>query len=130
MHASLRTLVLLMAPSLLAICVISGCQTPQPEDTSSLTPIEPSTTQASSGQSLYKSNCATCHGVTGHGASSIVTERQVFFDSPDWHARYTDAQLTGIIKNGKGIMPAFGSSISDADLKTLVTYMRSLPKAQ
>ena len=121
-----RSLTLLMAALTIASCCFSGCQNPNPSETTELTPVDTKAAQAPAGQAIYESNCASCHGVTGSGASSMVLERQVAFDNPDWQKRYTDAQLITIIKDGKGMMPSFGSSISDADLKTLVTYMRSL----
>jgi mono/diheme cytochrome c family protein len=40
----------------------------------------------------------------------------------------TDAQLTDIISKGKGKMPSYTGKLSDADIKGLVTYIRSLAK--
>lgn len=121
-----RPLTFMMALLTLATCCFSGCQSPNQSGNSELTSVGLKTAQAPTGQAIYESNCASCHGVTGSGSSSMVLEAQVAFDNPEWHKRYTDQQIIGSIKNGKGMMPAFGSSISDADLKTLVTYMRSL----
>jgi hypothetical protein len=37
-----------------------------------------------------------------------------------------DAQLTQVISDGKGGMPAFKSSLSEDQIHSLVTYIRSL----
>ena len=110
----------------LSIGLFAGCPDPASNNSTGVTPINTTVDKSYPGQSTYESNCASCHGQTGHGASSMVIERQVEFDNPDWQKRYTDAQVMAIIKDGKGLMPAFGSSISDAELKTLVSYVRRL----
>jgi mono/diheme cytochrome c family protein len=41
---------------------------------------------------------------------------------------FSDAEATDIIKNGKGKMKGYAGKLSDADVKALVTYVRSLKK--
>ena len=41
---------------------------------------------------------------------------------------FSDAEAANVIKNGKGKMKAYGSKLSDADVKALVAYVRSLKK--
>ena len=40
----------------------------------------------------------------------------------------SDADLTGAIANGKGKMKAFKGTLTDAQIKDLVTYIRTLKK--
>ena len=40
----------------------------------------------------------------------------------------TDAQLTDIVTNGKGKMPAYKGKLTDAQIKELVGFIRSLAK--
>jgi mono/diheme cytochrome c family protein len=40
----------------------------------------------------------------------------------------SDAELTSLITNGKGEMPAYGKSLKPDQVKDLVTYIRSLVK--
>lgn len=74
--------------------------------------------------SLYKSNCAVCHGADG-GAVSRHDLR-----SPDVQ-KQTDAQLIQIIANGKNAaMPAYKGKLSDDQIKQLVGYVRGLAKSE
>jgi len=41
---------------------------------------------------------------------------------------FSDAEATKVIKDGKGKMKGFGAKLSDADVKALVAYVRSLKK--
>ena len=47
--------------------------------------------------------------------------------SPEVQAQ-SDADLTTIITNGKGKMPAYGKSLKPDQVKDLVTYVRTLAK--
>ena len=71
----------------------------------------------------YKAKCAMCHGADGKGGKMGTRD----FASPEVKAE-TDAQLTDIITKGKGKMPAYTGKLTDADIKGLVTYVRSLAK--
>lgn len=71
----------------------------------------------------YKAKCAMCHGADGKGGKMGTRD----FASPEVKAE-TDAQLTDIITKGKGKMPSYNGKLSDADIKGLVTYIRSLAK--
>ena len=41
---------------------------------------------------------------------------------------FSDAEATNVIKNGKGRMKSYKDKLSDADVKALVAYVRSLKK--
>ena len=71
----------------------------------------------------FKAKCAMCHGADGKGGKMGTRD----FASAEVKAE-TDAQLTDIVTKGKGKMPAYGGKLSDADIKGLVTYVRSLAK--
>src|SRR5580765_7636191 len=71
----------------------------------------------------YKAKCAMCHGADGKGGKMGTRD----FASAEVKAE-TDAQLTDIITKGKGKMPAYSGKLTDADIKGLVTYIRSLAK--
>jgi mono/diheme cytochrome c family protein len=64
-----------------------------------------------------------CHGSDGKGGRMGTRD----FASPEVKAE-TDVQLTDIITKGKGEMPSFTGKLSDADIKGLVAYIRSLAK--
>src|ERR1700683_4023355 len=80
----------------------------------------PLSANAQNGEALYKSRCAMCHGadgskLTAHNLQSADVQKQ------------SDADLAGIITNGKGKMPA-SKSLKPEDVTGLVAYIRTLKK--
>lgn len=73
----------------------------------------------------FRTKCAMCHGQDG-GGSEVGKSMNV----PDLRSpavqKLSDVQLAQIISNGKGGMPSFKNSLSEAQIHSLVTYMRSL----
>ena len=49
------------------------------------------------------------------------------FASPEVQ-KESDADLAGIIANGKGKMPKYGEKLKENEIKDLVTYIRGLSK--
>ena len=81
----------------------------------------------SMGETLFSNNCASCHGVTGAGASMMIRSQGIAFNSPQWQKKYTDEQITNIIRNGRASMPNF--NFEPDEEKALVLYIRQLAKA-
>ena len=80
------------------------------------------------GATLYKTKCAACHGPDGKGETAIGKANKLRdLGSPDVQ-KQTDDELTAMITNGKGKMPAYGKSLKPEQIKELVTYIRSLAK--
>jgi mono/diheme cytochrome c family protein len=97
-------LVTLLAGGLIAVCSTSAV--------------------AQDAAATYKAkNCAMCHGADGKGGKMGTRD----FASAEVKAE-TDAQLTDIISKGKGKMPAYTGKLTDADIKGLVAYIRTLAK--
>jgi cytochrome c6 len=82
-----------------------------------------STAAAQDAAATYKAKCAMCHGADGKGGKMGTRD----FASPEVKAE-TDAQLTDIVNKGKGKMPAYTGKLTDADIKGLVAYVRTLGK--
>jgi len=75
---------------------------------------------------LYKTKCQACHGADGTGntpAGKKLGARD--FHSPEI-AKMSDSELFDITKNGKGKMPPYDKKLTDAQIKDLVKYIRSL----
>jgi mono/diheme cytochrome c family protein len=82
----------------------------------------------------WAQNCASCHGKDGSGNTMMGKKLGV----KDYHdakvqAAFSDAEAERAIKegvktNGKETMKPFGNKLSDADIKALVAYIRSLKK--
>lgn len=83
------------------------------------------TSDNNSARDLYQKNCARCHGADGKSD----TELGRLYDSPDLTIRTTkrmsQKQMTRIISNGKGGMPAFKKKLSSKEIASLVNYVRS-----
>jgi len=82
----------------------------------------------SAGETLYKAKCAVCHGADGKGETAIgKTNKLRALGSADVQ-KHSDAELTGIIANGKNKMPGYGKSLKSEQIKELVAYVRALGK--
>ena len=90
--------------------------------------------RAADAKALWVANCTPCHGPTGNGDTKMgKTLGAADLTDAKKQASFTDAQATDAIKNGvkqngKTTMKAFGGKLSDADIKALVAYVRTLKK--
>ncbi|MGB8324743.1 MAG: cytochrome c [Candidatus Acidiferrum sp.] len=80
------------------------------------------------GEKVYKAKCASCHGPDGKGetAAGKATKARDFA-SPE-AKKETDAEWTDIIVKGKNKMPGYDKKITDAEVKDVVAYIRSIAK--
>ena len=78
---------------------------------------------------LFKKNCARCHGRDGraNGLKAKATGTRNL-TAAKWQDRVSDERIFNSISNGKGKMPAYGKKLSEAEIDSLVTYVRSLKK--
>jgi mono/diheme cytochrome c family protein len=83
------------------------------------------------GQTLYRQNCAACHGETGAGDGVFApatrghsVEPPTDFTGPDLLAA-SNALLQGkILRGGMGTgMPAWGAIFTDRELQALLDYL-------
>jgi mono/diheme cytochrome c family protein len=83
---------------------------------------------AGPGADTYTSKCQMCHGATGLGDTPAGKAMKVPpFNSPDL-IKMSDADLVSATKNGKGKMPAYTGKLTDAQIKDVVAYVRTLQK--
>jgi mono/diheme cytochrome c family protein len=81
------------------------------------------------GKELFANNCAECHGDNGNGGGSAPT-----LYSKEFLANTSDEQIHALISGGVSgtEMSAwgldFGGTITDEQVRQLVTYLRSLEK--
>jgi mono/diheme cytochrome c family protein len=78
-------------------------------------------------RTLFKSTCASCHGQNGTPSAVGKSLNAPDLGSTDVQ-KHTNTQLQEIINNGKGNMPPFKGKLSDAEINSLVTYVRSFSK--
>lgn len=83
-----------------------------PENISKQTPSE-------QGASLYTMHCAQCHGEDGKLGASGANDLS--------KSRLSDAQITTIIKNGKGAMPSMKALLeSDENINLVLSHVKGL----
>jgi cytochrome c6 len=82
----------------------------------------------SSGADVYKSKCAMCHAPDGSASSSVGKMMKVPSFLTPAAKKVSAAEYMAIVKNGKGKMPAYAGKLSDAQIKDVVAYIRTLQK--
>ena len=69
-----------------------------------------------------------CHGPDGSGQTPMGRKLNVRDLRSAEVQKQSDADLTQLIGRGKGKMPAFGKSLSEDQIKSLVAHIRELGK--
>jgi cytochrome c6 len=79
-----------------------------------------------SGADVYKAKCAMCHGADGSASTGMGKSMGLKpLGSPDVQ-KMSDADMSALIANGKGKMPAMKGKLTDAQISDLVKYVRTL----
>ncbi len=78
---------------------------------------------------LFEKHCDTCHGKDGQAKTfkAKFNHARNLTDAK-WQAEVSDERLFNSISNGKGKMPAWGKKLSDAQINSLIAYVRSLKR--
>ena len=83
---------------------------------------------------IYSKNCASCHAKDGSGDTKMGKKAGAKdYRDAKVQAGFSDAEglkaiKDGVTKDGKEKMKAFGSKVSDEDVKALLTYVRAFKK--
>ena len=72
------------------------------------------------GEQLYNDNCAACHQKAGQGIPGAFPPLK-----GDKLALGDEATAAFLLLTGRGGMPAFKDSLSDDELATIMTYVRT-----
>jgi mono/diheme cytochrome c family protein len=72
------------------------------------------------GEQLYNDNCAACHQKAGQGIPGAFPALK-----GDKIALGDDKTVAFLLLTGRGGMPAFKDSLSDAELSSIMTYVRA-----
>ena len=81
-----------------------------------------------SGADTFKAKCAMCHGADGLASTPTGKMMKVpALNAPEL-VKATNADLIAATTNGKGKMPAYTGKLTDAQIKDVVAYIRTLQK--
>jgi len=86
------------------------------------------------GQQMYDRHCMVCHGVQGRGDGPIVQKDPAEQKYPPLAPNLTlpttvnrpDGYLYGLIRVGRGLMPAYGPRTTHRERWAIVTWIRQL----
>jgi mono/diheme cytochrome c family protein len=91
------------------------------------------TTALRVGQVMYERHCQVCHGETGLGDGPIIAPNKFAFPPPSLVAApattRADGYIYGVIRAGRGLMPAYGARTSHMERWAIVSYINFLQAA-
>jgi mono/diheme cytochrome c family protein len=76
--------------------------------------------QEMDGKSLFLKNCAACHQPTGKGIPGAFPAL-----AGSKFVQGKGSEVAGVLLKGRGGMPDFSDSLSDRDIATVLTFVRS-----
>jgi mono/diheme cytochrome c family protein len=82
----------------------------------------------SAGADTYKAKCAMCHGPDGTASTPTGKAMKVPSFKDPAEIKASDADLIATTKSGKGKMPSYSTKLSDAQIKEVIAYIRTLQK--
>jgi mono/diheme cytochrome c family protein len=88
---------------------------------------------AEHGATLFKRYCAGCHGPDGRGGAQTFSPHVPNLTAKDYIEFIPDGFLFTVITEGgaaagkSGMMPAWGGTLSEQDIKDVITFIRTLP---
>jgi cytochrome c6 len=80
------------------------------------------------GEADFKSKCAMCHGVDGLASTPAGKAMKTPSVKSAEFAKLSESEMITSTRDGKGKMPAYKGKLSDAQIREVVTYMRTLDK--
>lgn len=80
------------------------------------------------GRDVYRANCAACHGPEGRGngpAAAALNPRPTDFTNAAQRQATTDSASGYVIEHGRRGMPAFGRTLTHAQVDSLVAHLKT-----
>jgi mono/diheme cytochrome c family protein len=84
-----------------------------------------------SGANIYNTSspkCAMCHGADGLAATPVAKSMKVLSFKDPAMIKASDAQFIASTTDGKNKMPAYKGKLTDAQIKDVIAYIRTLQK--
>lgn len=108
----------------LAACLVAGCAPNRASESDAQLGLN---AEQSAGRAIFNERCASCHYAYSssslHGPGLDKLYRKKFLPSG---LPANDRFVTQTILNGRGMMPAAGSTLSDEQLHDLLAYLHTL----
>ena len=82
----------------------------------------------SSGKAVYEAHCQMCHGAKGVPNPGMAKMMGILPTNSPAMKKLSAAEMFSAVKSGKGKMMAFGSRLTDAQIRAAVDYFRALMK--
>lgn len=79
---------------------------------------QPSSPTLAEGREVFQQRCATCHGMQGQGASSVIA-----IAGPNIQAVHNPQDVIHRVETGKGIMPSFAKILSKRQIDSVAAYV-------
>ncbi len=79
-----------------------------------------------SGADIFKSKCAMCHGADGSASTGMGKSMGLKPLAAPEVQGMSEADLTALITNGKGKMPAYKGKLSEADIAAVAKYVKTI----
>lgn len=93
-------------------------------------PVAPTAESLARGEELYERVCIVCHGPDGAGTTGYIFEVHPAMAAYSLTAEValsrSDGYIYGMIRVGRGLMPAYGHQITHYDRWHVVNYVRQL----
>jgi len=83
---------------------------------------------AGTGEADYKAKCASCHGADGLAATPMGKMFKIASFKDPAQVKLTDAEMIASTTKGKGKMPAYDGKLTEAQIKDVIGYIRTLQK--
>jgi cytochrome c551 len=115
MNRKIVVLTLLLAGALSACGKSETTPSPSAGTTAPTASASTGTTTKADAQTVFKANCVSCHGANLEGLVGPSLQKV--------GGKHSKEQLTAIIANGKGAMPAFKGKLSDDEISSLSTWL-------
>lgn len=89
------------------------------------------TAAPSGSKELYQKHCASCHGADGKGVEKMAKMLKATIRDLTKLANIPDSTKTWpkIIADGKGKMPAYNKKLKEAEVSSVIAYIRTLAPA-
>jgi mono/diheme cytochrome c family protein len=78
------------------------------------------------GKKVYGQKCANCHGPDGKGNAKMAAALKVEIKPLAAAADKPEAEVRKLLEEGKKPMPAYGKTLSPAELDAVLAYTKDL----